>query len=101
MSLICYRAYFKQSLGFEKEAQCGKNNKFTLTERIFRQINSLETYLVKSLLSRNFCQKEDDEISVNSTQRGGCQSVDEKCLISRMIYLLSIENVCMYIFVIP
>ena len=36
---------------------CGKIQKFTLTEKIFRQINSLVTYLVKPLLSRNFCQK--------------------------------------------
>ena len=34
-----------------------KNEKFFLTEKIFRKINSLVTYLVKSLLSRNFCQK--------------------------------------------
>ena len=34
-----------------------KNEKFSLTEKIFRQINSLVTSLVKSLLSRNFCQK--------------------------------------------
>ena len=37
----------------------GKNEKCSLTKKIFRQcqINSLVTYLVKSLLSRNFCQK--------------------------------------------
>ena len=34
-----------------------KIQKFTLTKKIFRQINSLVIYLVKSLLSRNFCQK--------------------------------------------
>ena len=34
-----------------------KNKKFTLTEKIFREINSLVTCLVKPLLSRNFCQK--------------------------------------------
>ena len=35
-------------------AQCvWKNEKFTLVDRIFRQINSL----VNPLLSRNFCQK--------------------------------------------
>ena len=36
-----------------------KNEKFSLTKKIFRQINSLVlvTYLVKPLLSRNFCQK--------------------------------------------
>ena len=41
------------------EAACTvwKNAKFTLTEKIFRQINSLVISLVKSLFSRNFCQK--------------------------------------------
>ena len=34
-----------------------KNEKFTLTEKKFRQINYLVTLLVKPLLSRNFCQK--------------------------------------------
>ena len=34
-----------------------KNKKFFLTKKIFRQINSLVTYLVKPSLSRNFCQK--------------------------------------------
>ena len=34
-----------------------KNKKFSLTKKIFRQINSLVTYLVKLLLSRIFCQK--------------------------------------------
>ena len=34
-----------------------KNENFSLTKKIFRQINSLVTYLVKPLLSRNFRQK--------------------------------------------
>ena len=34
-----------------------KLREFSLTKKKFRQINSLATYLVKSLLSRNFCQK--------------------------------------------
>ena len=34
-----------------------KNEKFSLTKKILRQINSLVTYLVKPILSRNFCQK--------------------------------------------
>ena len=34
-----------------------KNGKFGLTEKIFRQINSLVICLVKRLLSRNFCRK--------------------------------------------
>ena len=33
-----------------------KNEKFTLTEIFFRQINSLVIYLVNALFSRNFCQ---------------------------------------------
>ena len=33
-----------------------KNEKFSLTIEIFRQINSLVIHLVKTLLSRNFCQ---------------------------------------------
>ena len=34
-----------------------KNKKFTITEKIFRQINYSAVSLVKPLLSRNFCQK--------------------------------------------
>ena len=34
-----------------------KNEKFTLTQNFFRQINYLVILLVKSLFSRNFCQK--------------------------------------------
>ena len=34
-----------------------KNDKFSLTKKIFRQINSLVLYLVKPLISRNVCQK--------------------------------------------
>ena len=34
-----------------------KNEKFTLTKEIFRQINYLVIYLVKPLFSRNFPQK--------------------------------------------
>ena len=34
-----------------------KNEKFSLTEKKFRQINYLVISLVKPLLSRNFCQK--------------------------------------------
>ena len=39
-----------------KVAQCGKTRN-SLIEKIFRQINSLLISLVKTLLSRNFCQK--------------------------------------------
>ena len=34
-----------------------KNEKFGLTEKIFRQIDSLVMFFLKALLSRNFCQK--------------------------------------------
>ena len=34
-----------------------KIEKFTLTEEIFCEIDSFETSLVRTLLSRNFCQK--------------------------------------------
>ena len=34
-----------------------KNEKFTLTQKFFRQINYLVILLVKSLFSRNFCEK--------------------------------------------
>ena len=33
-----------------------KNRIFSLTEKIFREINSLVTSLIKTLLLRNFCQ---------------------------------------------
>ena len=33
-----------------------KNAKFTVTEKIFREINTLETSVIKKLLSQNFCQ---------------------------------------------
>ena len=38
-------------------SQVWKNKKLFLTEKIFREINSLVTSLVKTLVSRNFCQK--------------------------------------------
>ena len=38
-------------------SQCGKMKKIGLTKRKFRQINSLVISLVKTLISRNFCQK--------------------------------------------
>ena len=34
-----------------------KNEKFTIIDRIFREINSLGTCFVKTLLSRDFCKK--------------------------------------------
>ena len=42
-----------------------KKEKFTLTKLFFRQINSLVTYLLKPLLSRNFFQKSSRENSRN------------------------------------
>ena len=39
------------------EAQCGKNQKFTHAESIFRVIDFRVTCLGKAMLSRNFCQK--------------------------------------------
>ena len=49
-----------------------KNEKFSLTEKIFRQINFLVICLVKTLLSRNFCQemrkKEENWMHKNSVK---------------------------------
>ena len=44
---------------YKNVAQCTlwKNEKFTITEKIFRQINYLVTSLVSVLISRNFHQK--------------------------------------------
>ena len=44
---------------YTNTAQCTlwKNEKFSLTEKKFRQINHLVISLVKPLLSRNFCEK--------------------------------------------
>ena len=42
-----------------------KFQEFSLTEKIFREINSLVTSLVKTLVSRNFCQKRVRENSRN------------------------------------
>ena len=36
--------------------QCGKKRNSLSAQKIFREINSLITSLVKTLLSRNFCQ---------------------------------------------
>ena len=38
-----------------------KNEKLSLTEKLFRQINYLVISLVKPLLSRNFCKKSERE----------------------------------------
>ena len=44
------------------------NQRFSLTKRIFRQINSLVIYIVKSLLSRNFWLK-CERMNFRSTRR--------------------------------
>ena len=49
---------FRCQLMGSYKAQCGKNEKFTLTEEIFREINSLVTQLLKTMLSRNFFESE-------------------------------------------
>ena len=51
------RVIFPHSVVTEIQCTLWKNQKFTLTEKIFRQINYLVISLVKTLLSRNFCQK--------------------------------------------
>ena len=44
-------------VGFKGLYTMWKNENFTFTEEIFRQINSLLTSLVKTMLSRDLCQK--------------------------------------------
>ena len=44
-----------------------EKKKFSLNEKIFRKINCLVTYLVKTLISRNFSQKVWERFSVIST----------------------------------
>ena len=46
-----------------------KNEKFGLTEKIFRQINSLVVCLEKPLLSRNFCRKSVEKRKIWSHQK--------------------------------
>ena len=48
-----FPAYFR----WDRQSTLWKYKKFTLTEKIFRQITYLVISLVKLLLSRNFCQK--------------------------------------------
>ena len=48
-----------------------KNDKFSLTDKKFRQINSLVISLVKTLLSRNFCQKK-ARMGVQSSSGAHC-----------------------------
>ena len=48
---------FTKKLEWQENYYCTvwKNEKFTVTEKKFRQINSLVTSLVEKLFSRNFC----------------------------------------------
>ena len=48
---------FLSKLCEKSEFTVWKNEKFTVTEKKFRQINSIVTSLVKALFSRNFCQR--------------------------------------------
>ena len=50
-------AFNSKNVVFTKFFLHWKNEKFGLTEKIFRQIKSIVICLVKTLLSRNFCQK--------------------------------------------
>ena len=52
----------RENFAFFHAVQCAthtlwKKHKISLTQNIFREINSLVTSLIKTLLSRNFCQK--------------------------------------------
>ena len=59
MYILCY--FCKKKVAIFKMPSIAqtvwKFRKFSLTEKILCEINSLVTYLVKPLLSRNFCQK--------------------------------------------
>ena len=44
-------------LDFFSRAQCGKTQNLLSLKKLFRQINSLAIYSLKTLFSRNFCQK--------------------------------------------
>ena len=48
---------FLQKVEIGLQSTVWKNRTFTVTQKNFRQINSLVFSLVKTLLSRNFCQK--------------------------------------------
>ena len=53
--------YEKSADYFRVRFTVWKNEKFFLTEKKFREINSLVTSSVKLLVSRNFCQKSERE----------------------------------------
>ena len=56
---VAFTKFLSKKCDFHIVAQytVWKNEKFTLTAKIIRQIISLVISLVKTLLSRNFCQK--------------------------------------------
>ena len=55
---FCEKIVLEQSRAkYDCQFTVWKNEKFTLTQNFFRQINYLVILLVKSLFSRNFCQK--------------------------------------------
>ena len=59
-TLNYFRIDFKFNLRGRKNTKFPHNNleneKFSPTREIFREITSILTYLVKTLISRNFCQ---------------------------------------------
>ena len=71
--------------------QCGKTRN-SLTWKIFRQINSLVTYLVKPLLSRNFCQKCVGENSRNFHTNFFVKSTT--ILVTSLVKALLSQNFC-------
>ena len=52
-----------------------KNEKFTLTEKIFRQTNCLVTSLINTLLSRKFCKKKCDSKFLQFTHCAQCRNL--------------------------
>ena len=53
----CFHEFNFSSKCVRIQCSVRKNQKSTLTEKIFRQINYLVISIVKPLLSRNFCEK--------------------------------------------
>ena len=57
MIIVFTKCFWSESKFLNSYNIMWKNEKFALTEKIFRQINSLMISLVKMLLSWNFCQR--------------------------------------------
>ena len=55
--IVIYQKLSKVSYIHTYSVTVWKNKKFSLNEKIFREISYLVTSLVKPLFSRNFCQK--------------------------------------------